>query len=417
MKTLKSKYATPRVAALAAALAAGSAMPMLAEANTAANTTIRNSVTVSFADAANTAQTPVTTQVDVTVSLVKAAPTLAQVTADASIAPDQTQVYTYALTANANGPDSYTVNTSLTLDETPASGLTVTGSPVLLGATTVATPGTIAASGNTSIVVPSDLVAGTEVNGIQGGDTVVINGGVFVVASVTDNGPVPALPGGPIPTSLITVTGNGTATAITAGMLVAERGSFDIEVNPGTYTGPGNKLITNNTTANVTGTPALVSGTVTTTTTVNGVTLTVTKFVRNVTAPIVGGGTTVTVGGGTYYTTGISGAPGNVLEYLIRVENAVGNSAANDVVIADAIPAFTALVPGTLAVGNNAGVFTPATDVVDDNNPGEVNGGTVNLYPGTGGNDIATGGGNPAGDGGSIAGGEVAYGRFSVTIQ
>lgn len=169
MKMIQSKFAMPRFAAIATVLFAGAALlPLQASANTAANTTVRNIVTVSFADAANTAQTPVTSQVDVTVSLVKAAATLVQVTADQTIAPNGTASYTYSLTSNANGPDTQTVSTSLTTDQTPASSLSATGA-IVLGASTVATAGSIAAAGTTGIIVPSDLVGGGDVNGITPG--------------------------------------------------------------------------------------------------------------------------------------------------------------------------------------------------------------------------------------------------------
>ncbi len=408
MKMIQSKFAMLRFAAMAGVLTAGTALlPSQASANTAANTTVRNIVTVSFADAANTAQTPVTSQVDVTVSLVKAAATLVQVTADATIAPNGTAVYTYSLTSNANGPDSHTVNTSLTTDQTPASTAVVAGSPVPLGATTVATAGSIAAAGTTGIIVPSDLVGGGAVNGIAAGDSVVINGQVFSVNSVTDNGGVG--------TSTVTVTGNGTVTAIAVSDLIRERATFTITIDPGTYTGPGNKIVVNDTSA-TDGTNT--SNTTTTTTTVSGVTLAVTKYVRCAAGSCTNPGSPdFTLGGVNYYLSGVSGAPGAQLEYLVRIENAVGNSLANDVVIDDPIPAFTTLSAGTLATGDNAGAFTAATAVINDGDTGEVVGNTVFLYPGTGGTDIDTGTGNPNGNGGSLAGGSSTYGRFSVLIQ
>lgn len=407
MKMIQSKFAMPRFAAIATVLFAGAALlPLQASANTAANTTVRNIVTVSFADAANTAQTPVTSQVDVTVSLVKAAATLAQVTPNATIAPNGTASYTYSLTSNANGPDTQTVSTSLTTDQTPASSLSATGA-IVLGASTVATAGSIAAAGTTGIIVPSDLVGGGDVNGIATGDTVVINGQVFVVASVTDNGGVG--------TSTITVTGNGTLTAIAVSDLIRERATFSITVTPGPYVGPGNKIVVNDTLATDGTNP---SNTTVTTTTISGVTLVVTKYVRCSAGSCTNPGVAdFTLGATNYYLAGVSGAPGATLEYLIRIENAVGNSTANDVVIDDPIPAFTTLSAGTLATGDNLGVFTAATAVVNDGDTGEVIGNTVYLYPGTGGSDVATGGGNPNGDGGSLAGGNSTYGRFSVLIQ
>ena len=87
--------------------------PQLAAANTASNTPIRNTATVRYNDAGGTAQTPVTAQADVTVTLVAAAPTL-KAPADQSTTPGTPVTYNYTITANANGPDTYNLSRTIT---------------------------------------------------------------------------------------------------------------------------------------------------------------------------------------------------------------------------------------------------------------------------------------------------------------
>ena len=97
-------------------------------ASTAANTTITNSVTVTFDNAAGVAQTAVNATATVIVNLVAAVPTLSS---PASIDPateSTLNVLTYTITGNANGADAYTLSTTNTNDANlSAASLVVNG--------------------------------------------------------------------------------------------------------------------------------------------------------------------------------------------------------------------------------------------------------------------------------------------------
>lgn len=411
MKTIQRTNRVSQFAALAVLAAAGLA-PSLASANTASNTTVRNTVYVDYADGASVAQPQIFSEVNVVVQLVAATPTVSA-PADQTIAPSSTATYSYTVASNANGPDTYNITTPL-VESGGLSGSTAAPSTatVTLGATTVAAAIAIPATTNTAVSVPSDSASNANVNQIVAGDTVVMGGVVCSVVSVTDNG-TPLT--GAITNSSITVN-CASPVAATVGMVIGERQSFTVLVDPNGWTPPGPENVTVTTTVQDAAN-AQAAATDVTITTIEQL-LTVTKYVRNVTTPAVGGGSTVTVDGNTYYTTGIIGIPGNTLEYLVEVTNTSSGNNATDTVISDPIPAFTTFVATNFAVINNAGVATAATPA-EDNDAGEVQGTTVYLYPGSTvhGDDTDNLSGNPNGDGGTVSAGLKAYGRFQVSID
>lgn len=435
MKTMFSKQLlSSRFAMLATALAAATVLaPVSASAaGTAANATIRNTVLVDYADAGAVAQPQVSAEVDVTVILVAAAPSLhipadpAQDPADQTIAPSSTAPYSYAVHSNANGPDTYDLSTTIGAFvnlTAPGASASTSAASVTLGATSVAiAPGLIAANTPTAISVPADNNGGDSiVNGIAALDVVVINGVRCDVTAVAD-GNVPLT--GAITNASITVDCDAAVTP-TVGMIIGQQLTFTMTVDPTALTSgnsTGNVIVT--TTATSQTNPAQFD-TDATTTFVEQL-IAVTKYVRNASdADDVGGnaggigGTDLGLGGPKYYTAGVTARPTEVLEYLVVVENTSATSAATDVVISDALPAFTTFNATGFAVINNAGTPTAATATANNNDPGEVITGTVYLYPGstTAGNDVATGGGNPNGDGGTVDAGEFAYGRFRVTVN
>ena len=209
---MKQSFKQARLQALPAALIALGMTVAAGEAyaSTAATATVRNIVTVNYANAAGTAQTALTSAVDVSVNLVAAAATLSAPT-DITTAPGTAAVYSYTITNGANGIATYGLSSVIDA-QTNISGSTAAPSAasVTLGASTVTTATTIAAAGTTAITVPRDGTADTTVNGIAGGDTVVIGGQVYTVASVVD-AQVPAAPANGPYTTTITVNGNGTA--------------------------------------------------------------------------------------------------------------------------------------------------------------------------------------------------------------
>lgn len=381
-------------------------------ANTAADTTIRNVVTVNYADANNNAQTAISAQVDVYVNLVKAAPTLTLTSASTvTIDQSQTAAYTYLLTNNGNGIQSFDVTNALTPSAgvASASASYAPAGSIKLGASTIATGVTIAAAGTTTITVPADNTSDASINGITAGSTVVISGQVYTVSSI---GADTASPG----TTTITVNGNGTASAaLAAGTLISGRTTVTVTINPGADSNAAiDQTIADVTAANDHTTTALVSGNTSTTTTVAGVGLSVIKYVRNITHPIVGGGavTWPAAGGNTYYASGVNGNPGDTLEYMIVVSKSASASSAKNVIVTDNIPQFTSYVTGTMKIDNGAGFSAALTETADADAATYVGGATpqVTFYAGAGGT------GSPA-KGGTIASSGAAHVIFQVTIN
>jgi uncharacterized repeat protein (TIGR01451 family) len=228
---------------------------------------------------------------------------------------------------------------------------------VTLGGTTIATAVTIAAAGTTAITVPNDAVSNASINGIASGNTVVISGQAYTVASIVDNG---GTVGG---TSTITVNGNGTASGLlSVGTIIGQRATFTMTVTPGTVTGATNQTITVTTSAKGGGAPA--AATQQTITTVNVATLSVTKE--------------VSADGNTWYSgvvppATLAAVPGNTLYYRITVTN-TGSSNATSVVITDPQPLYTTylansgrrVLNGTPSSYGSAGAALTDTSAADD---------------------------------------------------
>jgi uncharacterized repeat protein (TIGR01451 family) len=325
------------------------ALPADSLASTAANTVIRNTVSVNYRDTANTVMPQVQSTVDISVALVYATPTL-YTPADLSTTPGTPAVYTYTITSNANGPDTYALTTNVDAQSAGISGSTAAAAPVsvTLGASTIATAVTIAAVGTTAITVPNDALSNASVNGIAGG-TVVINASVYTVASIVDNG---GTVGG---TSTITVNGNGTASGVLpVGTIIGEQVTFTMTVTPGTISAAANQTIDVTTSAKGGGAP--IAATDVTVTTVNVATLGVTKEVsadgNNWFSGVVPPAT-------------LGAVPGNTLYYRITVTNS-GSSNATDVVITDPQPLYTTYLVNSArrATGAPVNYFTgtPLTD-------------------------------------------------------
>jgi uncharacterized repeat protein (TIGR01451 family) len=362
-------------------VAAVAMTPGASEANTASNTLIRNTATVSYRDSGGTLQAPVSAQADVTVTLVASAPNLTAPT-DQSTAPGTPVTYNYTITATANGPDTYNLTRAITESAgiTPGTSTAVISVPsVLLGASTFASPATIAAVGNTPITVPNDVAAGGGVNGIVAGDTVVIAGATYTVASVTDNGGL-GIPG----TSIITVTGNGTASALLPyGTLIAEQQTLSVLVTPGTVTATTNQSVTVNLTAT-----SVADGTKTTTdqtiTTVLVANLSVVKEVSK---------------DGSSWSVATTAAPNTLLYYRITVTNN-GGANATSVVITDPLTTYTAYEVGSgkRATGAATSYALAPTTLTDTNGDGDgydwnlTTAGTVTYTVGT----LANGAANAA---------------------
>lgn len=340
----------------AALLAIGSLISAgAAQADTAAGTTLTNSVSVSYDDAGGTAQTPVTDSVDVTVALV---PSVAwsnipagQATNSGTALP---AAYDITLTNTGNGSDTYTVTSPQAT--TCAGTLTdhsFTTANTTLGATVSAGAG-VFGGGVTTIPVSNLTLADFTV-----GDDVRIGANTYRVET------------GTTATSLVvndSATGTGTADAsadvAAAGVQIGETAVVNFGGGTAgdlsgaascthdhvlTATGEdnvANPLLTTNTQA--TATAASFS------TTVNGALVTVNKFVRNVTTPgRIAAAATPDFAWDTldYHATGeVLANPGEILEYAVVVRNA-GAGLSTDIIFQDTLPTFTSadLVDGGAA--------------------------------------------------------------------
>jgi uncharacterized repeat protein (TIGR01451 family) len=317
-----------------------------ADASTAANTLIRNTVTVDYDDAAGNPQAQISDTADVTVTLVAATPTL-NAPIDQTINSAQTAVYNYTITGNANGPDTYDLTESSLVESAGISGSTANFSvtSVTLGGTTLAA----VTDGSATITVPYDGTSDGVVNGIAVGDTIDIDGVIYTVdvAGITET------PGTNLAT--ITLTANVPA-GIAAGEIVGEQQSFTVTVDPGTVTSTSNQTIDLTISAQDQAAAAGAASDVTRTT-VQVAALTVTKQVST---------------DGTNFVDSANAAPGTTLTYRITVTNG-GAAAATNVEISDPVPQFTTYVADSAKADTATGTSygAAATTLTDADNAGD----------------------------------------------
>ncbi|MDX8392968.1 MAG: hypothetical protein R8K21_00065 [Mariprofundales bacterium] len=304
------------------------AIPALAVAP--ANSLITNTASMTYTGLT----TPIQASVDVKVALVTAAPNLTLNTANITVAENQLGVLTYTITANANGPDNYTIGTpaNIPANVTTNGAASASAGFIALGATAV---GAAAMAGSNQLIVPADGVADGVVNGIAAGDTLVIAGQTYTVATVTDN---------PTGNSTIILTTNLLAN-ITVGTLIAEQATFNVSQQMGTVIG-GVAQGANDITLTATSSGGQVSATATGIITVLRV-----SFQK-----------LVSVAGGAFTNVTPTVASGDVLTYRLIASIPVG-STINGVMLRDTIPLFTTYVLGSTTLdsdGPNIVVNAPA---------------------------------------------------------
>jgi len=381
-------------------------------ATTAANAVISNTATVSWEDSNNLNPTSTTASVDVTVLLLEATPTLSQPT-DQTVASNSPANYTYSITSNANGLDTYNLSSAQgtvtgTLDSVTVGFFDDTGTTPItsidLGATSVATAALL---GATSITVPADgNDTDSSINGIEVNDTIAIGVNTYTVSGITDNA---------TGTSTITLS-SGLLAGVSVATPIGEQAQFIFRVTPVTSTGATvDYTVSARDDANA---QSAATDTTTTTVTFNAPNLTVTKYVRNITAGTTGAGSCINYDTGLnaapgtlqYCVGATTGQPGDILEYVIEIVNSGGQ--ARDVIITDPVPAYTAY-----STANKMSL--DGTILNDDENggdAGETDNATIYIYAGsTPGSDGAAGVGN--GTGGTLNNGETTRGAFRVTIQ
>lgn len=327
------------------ALSAASAL-----ANTAANTQIINKAQLNFSG--GSAQS---TSI-VTVALIPSTPNVTITRGDAIYTGVNTPTMpnTVTIIATANGPADYTVAPSVTAS-TNTKGLPDV-QPDVTGGTTIKIGASVTTgvSGATWITVPASGASGAspaEINGIAIGDTIVFTAGgtqyTPTVTGFTDNG---LLPNGDH-TYKINYTG---ATNIApAGTQVGELKLVTLTASPGTINTLGTDLTTtvkavvSTDAAPFGGAPAPLDAEATTApankwTTTNP-NIVFFKYSRNVynAAGNTNGVTSITYSinsnTNTYYRDGVTGKPGDTIEYIIQATNN-GATDISGCVISDQLP-------------------------------------------------------------------------------
>lgn len=372
----------------------------------AANTQIINEATLSYGTGINAKTTKAS--VTVTVSLVSA---LATVTGTG----DQTTPYTqtdtpltmqFMVTANSNGPETYNVTaTNGTTDNTTNPDEPLAPAPFILGASV-----TTSGSTTTVINVPSDGNSDGSINGLQVGDTVVINGEVrtIIVAGFSD----PA-------TGTATITLDSPLTsAPLAGVPVQEQKIISVIAYSGTVQSVGDDVVVpiNLTIINSAGTTVAVTQDAIYTTGL----ATLTKHVRNVTRAagnVTGTGAqsfTFNIASPTFYTGGVTGETGDVLEYVLLIQN-TGNGAIPNMRVDDKIPVQYVTV--------KTGDFSSKDVLHKDENNVETaftitgDGDSASIIPPGDLLVVYVGTGAAAGTGGSISAGKSVLVSYRVTIK
>jgi uncharacterized repeat protein (TIGR01451 family) len=380
-------------------------------ANTAANTTITNTVTVRYQDAALTQQPDEVVSVSFTVNLRPLAPLVSTSSPAGPIDPateNTGYVLAYTVTSQANGEDTY----NFTLGDTPTDMVaSATGDDpsVLLGATSLAAD---AVGGAFSVTVPFDGTNNGSINGIVAGETVVINGDAYTVGAINEGTVVNNTVQLPVTVGIITAGGLGTA--------VGEQRVVNVTVT----TDEINGVLTSGTHSVVSTATSVADGlqftaSPATSIVVRRPVLAVTKLVRNDTVPVLGTGATANVGGNDFYEFDVNGKPTDVMEYLIIVDNSTaGASTATNIIVQDPIPQFTTFVPGSVQLDPDGSGLVPLDETVDSGDAAELDGGlkgTIRVYAGAGGDDSPVGA--AVGNGGTLLINETSHVLFQVVID
>ena len=368
MKTISSiKKGILKVVATTLFAAALMAAAQTSSANTGAGTTILNVVTVNYQSPGGVALVA-SASASVSVTLVPTAVSLVAVGLSTGAAASGTAItYSFIATSQANGSDTYLLNSATGVLQN-ATAPTV----VFKQGATVVTDLKLASSVLSDVTAADTIVvpANTATN-LAANDIVIINGVDYQVSTVSGAGTaavanVSATTAGSIqaevPVSIVLIAnaaGSNTLPAFTPsvvgapspqiGLLVAEQQAFTVDVNSSTVA-PGDGTVPLDITIGgpTPGTP--VTPPITTTTTVQGANLTITKEVSS------DGGLTFAAAG--------SGAPLSTLTYRITISNG-GAGSASTVVITDPMPAYTTYTPASAKSSVVAGaLFADVANVV-----------------------------------------------------
>lgn len=439
----------------------------------AGNTLIRNKVKVDYTDAGGTAYTAFSNLVEISVTTINVTPTIRTITPSpgATSGSGTTQDYAVEIVSNANGPGAITLTgTDGSLSANLAAGavpaVTVPVSSTVLGSTIIdpkdpaiiaGLPITVNAGNPVTFTIPNDNCAPTDsaltggacsnsnVNSLGVLDTVYLYDGInyigkFTVTGVADN-PPGVVAAGTYPATTAAVSsitlrndsgGNLTFTPLLSWMIV-EAKNWTVRVTQGAFSGgttSGSWVTSLSATFSKDGgVTNSAAGTNNVTTTASVASLAVAKYVRNVTVAVAGVTLytpLIPINGATnnFYQSGVSGKPGDIMEYLFVITNNSASATAKTVKATDAVPTYTKLqtpyagpgfaiakrsgVPATdVSLVTGGGVCTPA--VACGNSGGAtIAGSTMTFYLGNG---------SAAGAGGDIAPLEYAYVIYQVKID
>lgn len=438
----------------------GAARPVDAEAGTAGNAIVRNTITVNYNDAKGNAQPAVTSAIDITVNTVAAAPTILVMTPTpgSTDGTDTQTSYTLRVRTNSNGPGNVALSvadsspTNIALSSTLP---TLSKGSVYLGATFFDPSNfpamgaqSVAPGGTLTVAVPNDggkadnggaphaLPDSSVINGLAVNDTVYVTDGTnyygpWQVTAVSD----PAIPNGaPVPAGSVTLKNLSSIDTLgfapTAGWQIVEAGDVVVTVTQGVVPYASADQAASWVTTMTATMSGLSTSTPTVTTDAHMGKIVVTKYVRNINTAN-GSGTAFTppVFGNDFFVSGVTGNPAEVLEYLAVIKNS-GTGVAKNVFATDVTPTYSTLQSaGSYGAGGTSGqIFarasingaTPAelskdgsgaagnVDVGYGSATGNAGGDTMSFYLG----ELCSNG-----NGGSLNPGDTAYVIYQIKIN
>jgi hypothetical protein len=409
--------------------------------STAADATIRSTVTLSY----DQSVTDLTDFVDVEVNLVEATPTLS-FTPSVGITSDQTDTLAFLISANSNGPDTYNVILNpAPLCETDAatcaafnganggeisftgaalaSGTGTAVATVVLNATSYVSGAFTLCSGTSGsgcvLTVPNDNDADSDINDLVAGNTVVFgsNNAVCTIGVVVDNGGAASFGA----TSTMELFDCSVIPVAAAGQVIGQQKTFDLVFDPdfvGSVILPSGDNEENIDIAVEVRDDAAAAAAATQTPNISvtqNLTLTIEKYVKNITTPSgtcaiaapETGATNPPADAANFCTVGTTADPGDVLEYLIVVANGAGSTTSNLEVsepIADFVN-YTASSIKTIKATDAA--WVNQTDAASDDIAEFVDP-NITVYVGNGASAIG---------GGNLISNEIFYIVYRVTVQ
>lgn len=363
-----------------------------ATAGTAGNTIIRNTITVNYSDAHSIAQTPLSATLDLSVNTVSATPTILVPASGSTDGAGSTWTYTVRVRTNSNGPRVISLAASDTASVNMTSfGASPDGLPagVFLGSTTIdpsdnhGTIGTWGSGASFTFNVPNDGGAPSDsaesggsandgvVNGLKSGDIVYLYSGSdyygpFSVGGVSESQPGNGVTVTPCSLELVNNLGAGALSNVpTAYAQIVEAKDVTMTVTQGSVT---DATAPSSWSTTVTAAMAGAGAANVPVTTISHMgKIAITKYVRNVSTTAAGSSAPytppVTINGSssnTYFTSGVSGRSGEILEYLAVITDS-GTGDARSVVVTDALPGYATLLTGSAyGVSGGGDVFARA---------------------------------------------------------